>query len=105
MARAANVRVTKLNDLKPPMIAEATARAREGAEQFARDSKSTLSGSARQPRRFEILPATKRRHSGEKSGHQARARCHYGYVRPSRLRRSGDVRSKEYSTLSHSNFR
>lgn len=35
---------TKLNDLKPGMIAEATARAREGAEQFARDSKSTLSG-------------------------------------------------------------
>jgi len=31
-----------LNDLKPQMIAEATARAREGAEQFARDSRSTL---------------------------------------------------------------
>lgn len=48
---------TKLNDLKPPMIAEATARAREGAEQFARDSKSTLSGirSASQGV-FEILP-------------------------------------------------
>jgi hypothetical protein len=48
---------TKLNDLKPPMIAEATARARESAEQFARDSKSTLSGirSANQGV-FEILP-------------------------------------------------
>lgn len=29
---------TKLNDLKPQMIAEATKRARESAEQFARDS-------------------------------------------------------------------
>lgn len=48
---------TKLNDLKNPMIAEATARARESAEQFARDSKSTLSGirSANQGV-FEILP-------------------------------------------------
>lgn len=35
---------TKLNDLKPAMIAEATARAREGAEQFARDSRSSLGG-------------------------------------------------------------
>ena len=48
---------TGLNELKPPMIAEATARAREGAEQFARDSKSTLSGirTANQGV-FEILP-------------------------------------------------
>lgn len=35
---------TKLNDLKPAMIAEATARAREGAEQFARDSRSDIGG-------------------------------------------------------------
>ena len=35
---------SKLNDLKPAMIAEATARAREGAEQFARDSRSDLGG-------------------------------------------------------------
>ena len=48
---------TKLNDLKPPMIAEATARAREGAEQFARDSKSTLSGIRIGSQGvFEILP-------------------------------------------------
>ena len=48
---------TKLNDLKPPMIAEATARAREGAEQFARDSKSTLSGiRVGSQGIFEILP-------------------------------------------------
>jgi hypothetical protein len=33
-----------LNSLKPQMIAEATARAREGAEQFARDSHSPLGG-------------------------------------------------------------
>ncbi len=48
---------TKLNDLKPPMIAEATARAREGAEQFARDSESRLSGiRAANQGIFEILP-------------------------------------------------
>jgi len=48
---------TQLNDLKPPMIAEATARAREAAEQFARDSKSTLSGIRRGSQGFfEILP-------------------------------------------------
>jgi hypothetical protein len=48
---------TKLNDFKPDMIKEATARAREGAEQFASDSKSSLSGirSASQGV-FEILP-------------------------------------------------
>jgi hypothetical protein len=48
---------TKLNDLKPEMIAEATASAREAAEQFARDSKSTLSGIKRGSQGyFEILP-------------------------------------------------
>lgn len=48
---------TGLNALKPAMIAEATARAREGAEQFARDARSELSGirSASQGI-FEILP-------------------------------------------------
>jgi len=35
---------TKLNELKPAMIADATARAREAAEQFARDSRSELGG-------------------------------------------------------------
>jgi hypothetical protein len=35
---------TGLNKLKPQMIADATARAREAAEQFARDSHSELGG-------------------------------------------------------------
>ncbi len=48
---------TGLNAIKPPMIAEATARAREAAEQFARDSKSALSGIRRANQgTFEILP-------------------------------------------------
>ncbi len=48
---------TKLNDLKPEMIAEATASAREGAEQFAKDSGSHLGG-IRQASQgvFQILP-------------------------------------------------
>jgi hypothetical protein len=48
---------TGLNALKPPMIAEATARAREGAEQFAKDSRSSLGGIRRANQgQFEILP-------------------------------------------------
>jgi len=35
---------TKLNDIKPALIAEATANARESAEQFAKDSGSRLGG-------------------------------------------------------------
>jgi hypothetical protein len=48
---------TGLNGLKPQMIAEATARAREGAEQFAHDSHSEI-GEIRQASQgvFEILP-------------------------------------------------
>lgn len=47
---------TKLNDLKPEMIAEATARAREAAEQFALDSQSQLTGIRRANQGvFEIL--------------------------------------------------
>ena len=48
---------TRLNALKPPMIAEATARAREAAAQFARDSRSEIGG-IRQANQgvFEILP-------------------------------------------------
>jgi hypothetical protein len=47
---------TKLNTLKPQMIADATARAREAAEQFAHDSHSDLGG-IRQANQgiFEIL--------------------------------------------------
>lgn len=48
---------TGLNKLKPAMIGEATARARESAEQFARDSKSTIGGIRRASQGiFEILP-------------------------------------------------
>ena len=47
---------TKLNELKPQMIGEATARAREAADQFARDSDTGLGG-IRQANQgiFEIL--------------------------------------------------
>ncbi len=48
---------SRLNDLKPPMIAEATGEARKGAEQFARDAGSKLSGIRRATQGyFEILP-------------------------------------------------
>jgi hypothetical protein len=48
---------TRLNDLKPEMIAEATASARAAAQQFAKDSKSRLGG-IRQANQgvFVILP-------------------------------------------------
>ena len=48
---------TRLNDLKPEMIAEATARAREAAEKFAGDSGSRIGGIRRANQGvFEILP-------------------------------------------------
>ena len=49
---------TGLNKLKPKMIADATARAREAADQFAHDSHSSL-GSIRTANQgvFEILPS------------------------------------------------
>jgi uncharacterized protein len=48
---------TRLNDVKPAMIAEATANAREAAEQFAKDSRTSLRG-IRQANQgvFLILP-------------------------------------------------
>lgn len=48
---------TRLNDLKPAMIAAATANAREGAEQFAADSGSRV-GTIRRANQgvFQILP-------------------------------------------------
>lgn len=48
---------TKLNDLKPQMIADATANARVAAEQFAKDSGSTLGNIRRANQgQFQILP-------------------------------------------------
>lgn len=48
---------TGLNALKPEMIAEATAKAREGAEQFAADSGSRVGGIRRANQGvFQILP-------------------------------------------------
>lgn len=47
---------TKLNDVRPKMIAEATASARTGAQQFARDSGTGLGGIASATQgSFEIL--------------------------------------------------
>lgn len=47
---------TQLNELKPRMIADATARAREAAEQFARDSRAELGGIRRANQGvFEIM--------------------------------------------------
>lgn len=48
---------TRLTDIKPQMIAEATRNARAGAEQFANDSGSRLGGIRRASQGlFEILP-------------------------------------------------
>ncbi|KEO55659.1 MULTISPECIES: SIMPL domain-containing protein [Thalassospira] len=49
---------TKLNDIKPEMIAAATANARESAQQFATDSGGHLGGIRRATQGlFQILPA------------------------------------------------
>jgi hypothetical protein len=49
---------TKLNDVRPAMIAEATASARSGAAQFARDSGAGLGGIQEATQgSFEILPS------------------------------------------------
>jgi hypothetical protein len=55
----------RLNDLKPSMIAEATAEARKAAEQFAKDSKSRLGGIHRANQGvFVILPRDAAENSG-----------------------------------------
>jgi hypothetical protein len=51
---------TRLNDVKPEMIAEATRRAREAAQEFAADSGSRIAGIRRASQGlFEILPRDK----------------------------------------------
>jgi uncharacterized protein len=59
---------TKLNEVRPAMIAEATASARTGAAQFARDSRAGLGGirSATQVS-FEILPRDEVGDGGEQA--------------------------------------
>jgi hypothetical protein len=48
---------TRLNDLKPAMLQESTGHAREAAEQFARDSRSSIGGIRHANQGvFEILP-------------------------------------------------
>ena len=57
-----------LNELKPAMIAEATARAREAAEQFAADSRTGLAGIRRANQGvFEILPRDQAQGMSEES--------------------------------------
>ena len=68
-----------LNDVKPEMIAEATARAREAAIEFAGDSDTQLGGIRRASQGiFEILPAIPRPVSHRRTG--SRRRC--GWSRP-----------------------
>ena len=70
----------RLNDLKPSMIASATAEARKAAEQFAKDSKSRLGGihSANQGV-FVILPRDAT--SGDQGGAMAEQTQIYKIVR------------------------
>jgi hypothetical protein len=66
---------TGLNAIKPPMIAEATARAREAAEQFAHDAKSTLAGIRHANQgTFEILPRDQAQGISEESQVMKRVR-------------------------------
>ncbi len=59
---------TRLNDIKPAMIAEATANARRAAEQFAADSQSGIGNikSANQGQ-FVILPRTQTQNAQEEA--------------------------------------
>jgi hypothetical protein len=66
---------TKLNDIKPAMIAEATASARKGAEQFANDSHSGLGGIKEATQGyFEIQPRDETGDTDEKSQINKRVR-------------------------------
>ncbi|MGE5175209.1 MAG: SIMPL domain-containing protein [Hyphomicrobiales bacterium] len=69
----------KLNDIKPEMIAQATAEARKAAEQFAKDSRSRLGGIHRANQGvFQILP---RDASGEGAAGVSEASQLYKIVR------------------------
>jgi len=66
---------TKLNDIKPAMIAEATRNARKGAEQFAKDSNSPISGIRRANQGiFTILPRNSDESYNEESEKDKRVR-------------------------------
>jgi len=66
---------TKLNEVRPTMIAEATKSARSGAEQFAKDSGAALGG-IRQATQgsFEILPRDQTNDSDESASLNKRIR-------------------------------
>src|SRR5512132_518274 len=84
---------TGLNDIKPAMIAEATKSARAGAEQFAEDSGSRITGIRRASQGlFQILPRDDApRYVGGQSDRQDRPRrLHH------RLR-TGGFRSGEFA--------
>lgn len=64
-----------LNAIKPEMIAEATKNAREGAEQFARDSKATLGGiKTASQGQFQILAADSEFQSNEEQSPKKKIR-------------------------------
>lgn len=63
-----NFKFTKLNDVKPEMLAKSTASAREAAQQFAKDSQTTVKGIANaQQGVFSIEPAEGYEYRGDAS--------------------------------------
>ncbi len=59
---------TKLNDVKPEMLAKSTASAREAAQQFAKDSNTTVKGIANaQQGMFSIEPSEGYEYQGDAS--------------------------------------
>lgn len=73
--RGASYIFTKLNDVRPAMIAEATASARSGAVQFAKDSGAALGGIKQATQgSFEILPRDQTNDSDESASINKRVR-------------------------------